>query len=780
MGKLLKKIGQCMAKHKWAAIIIWLVALLGFGTIVAKLGSNYNESLSISGIPSTEIQSTLKKEFHQDTDHGTLQVVIKTKDKKGLLQPKTEQAINSAVTKAKKKPHVASVTNPYQEQKFSKDLTTTYATVTYDQKTNSVTPATIHKTQQAFKTLDDQKGVEVEYTGTVSIHPMRVNEIAELIGVAIAFVFMMVLFRSFITAGLPIISAVTGLALGLIVIGIGSNYFETASVAQSLAMILSLACGIDYALFIINRYRTNRATQNDYLTALGDAMGTAGSSVLFAGITVIIAVSGLSLVGIDFLTQMGLAAAVGVAFAILSAMTLLPALISLAHRHIKPAKEEPHHRKNKSGIVEHTIIKHPFVTAIASVLVLIAFAIPSGHMRLGMPYNGALPTNQTERKAYDILSDKFGEGINGQLIVVAKLDKNASPQEKQQTVMKITDHLSNMKYVKMATPGMISGGGKVGSGQSGMQQGQQPQPGQMNNSQQPGSTTNAAQQSAKQKQMAGQGQPGQQASAAQQQMVLQQSGGKLPDGNYAVFMVIPTHGPESVKTDKLAHNIKKYSKTTEDEMNTKLILTGSNAINIDIVQKLNHAIPIFAGIVMALAFVLMMLVFRSFIVPLVAMAGFGMSLLASFGALTAVMQDAVMHTVFGISKGAPIIAFLPVIAIGILFGLAMYYEVFLVSRIREIYLLTGDTTEAVRIGMRENAKVIITAGLIMISVFGSFAVTTNPTSKSIGLALAFGVFFDAFIVRLIFVPAMIKLCGKWNWIFPGMRTSKIEQQKREK
>lgn len=743
MGKLLKKIGQCMAKHKWAAIIIWLVALLGFGTIVAELGSNYNESLSISGIPSTEIQSTLKKEFHQDTDHGTLQVVIKTKDKKGLLQPKTEQAINSAVTKAKKKPHVASVTNPYQEQKFSKDLTTTYATVTYDQKTNSVTPATIHKTQQAFKTLDDQKGVEVEYTGTVSIHPMGVNEIAELIGVAIAFVFMMVLFRSFITAGLPIISAVTGLALGLIVIGIGSNYFETASVAQSLAMILSLACGIDYALFIINRYRTNRATQNDYLTALGDAMGTAGSSVLFAGITVIIAVSGLSLVGIDFLTQMGLAAAVGVAFAILSAMTLLPALISLAHRHIKPAKEEPHRRKNKSGIVEHTIIKHPFVTAIASVLVLIAFAIPSGHMRLGMPYNGALPTNQTERKAYDILSDKFGEGINGQLIVVAKLDKNASPQEKQQTVMKITDHLSNMKYVKMATPGMISGGGKVSSGQSGMQQGQQ-------------------------------------ASAAQQQMVLQQSGSKLPDGNYAVFMVIPTHGPESVKTDKLAHNIKKYSKTTEDEMNTKLILTGSNAINIDIVQKLNHAIPIFAGIVMALAFVLMMLVFRSFIVPLVAMAGFGMSLLASFGALTAVMQDAVMHTVFGISKGAPIIAFLPVIAIGILFGLAMDYEVFLVSRIREIYLLTGDTTEAVRIGMRESAKVIITAGLIMISVFGSFAVTTNPTSKSIGLALAFGVFFDAFIVRLIFVPAMIKLCGKWNWIFPGMRTSKIEQQKREK
>lgn len=709
MGKLLKRLGEFMAKHKWTAIIVWLIALIGFGTAAAKIGSNYNESLSISGIPSTEIQSTLKKEFHQDTDHGTLQVVIKTKDKNGLLNPKTQKAITNSIANAEKKPHVDFVTNPYQSKQFSKDLTTTYATVTYNQKANSVTPETIHKTQAAFKSLDHQKGVQVEYTGTVSIHPMGVNEIAKLIGVAIAFIFMVILFRSFITAGLPIISAVIGLAIGLLVIGIGSSYFETASVAQSLAMILSLACGIDYALFIINRYRTNRVTEDDHIKAIGMAMATAGSSVLFAGVTVIIAVAGLSLVGIDFLTQMGLAAAVGVAFAILSALTLLPALISLVHKHIRPANNQTGKHKQKAknnGLVEHTIIRHPFVTVIVSALVLLGFAIPSGHMRLGMPYNGALPTNQTERKAYDILSDKFGEGMNAQLITVAKLDKNATPDEKQQDVMEITKHLSEMKYVKMATPGMMSNSGK-----------------------------------------------------------------------YAVFMVIPTEGPESVKTDQLAHHIKKYSNTTEDKMNTKLVLTGTNAINIDIVEKLNKAIPIFAGIVMALAFVLMMIVFRSFIIPLVAMAGFGLSLLASFGALTAVMQDAVLNTVFGISKGAPIIAFLPVIAIGILFGLAMDYEVFLVSRIREIYLLTGDNTKAVRTGMKENAKVIITAGLIMISVFGSFAITSNPTSKSIGLALAFGVFFDAFIVRLIFVPAMIKLCGKWNWVFPGMRRSKIEYKK---
>lgn len=708
MGTLLKRIGMFMAKHKWTAIMIWSIALIGFGTAAAKLGSNYNEALSISGIPSTEIQSTLKKEFHQNTDRGTLQVVIKTKAKNGLMQPKTQAAVAQAIKHAQHKAHVASITDPYQTKQFSQDLTTTYATVTYDQETSAVTPATIKKTQRAFKALDQRSDIQVEYTGTVAIHPMGVNEIAELIGVAIAFVFMIILFRSFITAGLPIISAVVGLAVGLIVIGIGSNYLDTASVAQSLAMILSLACGIDYALFIINRYRNNRATENDHIKAIGDALGTAGGSVLFAGVTVIIAVSGLSLVGLDFLTQMGLAAAVGVFFAILSALTLLPALISLAHRHIKPvrptakAQAKPH-----QGLAEKTIIGHPFMTALISVLVLIGFALPSGHMRLGMPYNGALPTNQTERKAYDILSAKFGEGMNAQLIAVAKLDKTASAQDKQHAVAKITQHLSQMDHVKMATPGMVS-----------------------------------------------------------------------ESGRYAVFMVIPKAGPEAVSTDKLAHNIKHYSATTQRELNTKLILTGTNAINIDIVEKLNKAIPVFAGIVMALAFVLMTLVFRSFVIPLFAMAGFGLSLLASFGALTAVMQDGFMHTLFGISKGAPIIAFLPVIAIGILFGLAMDYEVFLVSRIRESYLLTGDNTQAVRVGLHENAKVIITAGLIMISVFGSFAITSNPTSKSIGLALAFGVFFDAFIVRLIFVPAMIKLCGKWNWVFPGMHRSKIDQVKK--
>lgn len=758
MEKILKSIGEWVAQHKFWAILIWIVALIGFGTTASQLGSHYNQSLSISNIPSTEIQSTLKKEFHQDTDHGTLQVVIKTKDKKGILKPETQKVINQAVQKAEKKPHVASVTNPYQAKMFSRDLTTTYATVTYNQKTNSVSTDTIHKTMSAFKKLGQQKGIQVEYTGTVSIHPMGINEIAELIGVIIAFIFMLILFRSFVTAGLPIISAVIGLAAGLMVIGIGTNFFETASVAQSLAMILSLAVGIDYALFIINRYRTIRAKENNYVKAIGKAMQTAGASVLFAGVTVIIAVAGLSLVGIDFLTQMGLAASVGVLFAILSALTLLPAIISLAHKHIKPAKvvtENPKESKNK-GIVEHTIIKHPVTTIIATLLILVGFAIPANHMRLGMPSNGALPTNQTERKAYDILSDKFGEGINGQLIVVAKLDKDASRQKKQQDVMKIAKHLAGMKNVKMATPGIISGGhsqqsaaGMMGGGQQGSDQPSNPQ------------------------QAGGQAQQTGQQPTMSQQATAQQ---KLPNGRYAVFMLIPKEGPEAISTDRLAHAIKNYSKATESGMNTKLILTGSNAINIDIVEKLNKAIPIFAGIVMALALVLMMIVFRSFVIPIVAMLGFGLSLLASFGTLTTVMQDAAFHNLFGISKGAPIIAFLPVIAIGILFGLAMDYEVFLVSRIREEYLLTGDNTHAVRVGMRETGKVIITAGLIMVSVFGSFAVTTNPTSKSIGLALAFGVFFDAFIVRLIFVPAMIKLCGKWNWVFPGGSTTKIEQQ----
>lgn len=707
MDKYLNNLGQWVARNKFKTLLVWLLALAAFVIGVVQMGSNFETNLKISGVPSTDIQKTLEKEFKQNGDAGTLKVVVKSQHKGDILKPEMQKAISTAVEKAQKDTkHVKTVTNPYVAKTISKDLTTTYVDVTFKQDASVVSQQTIKKVKKAFSNVKDKNGVKVAYTGSVDVTPRNLGVMSELIGILIAFILLLVLFRSFIAAGLPIISAIIGLGAGLLVVTIGSNIWTIASVAQTLSIMIGLAVGIDYALFILNRYKLALGDEKDREKALGLALATAGSSVLFAGVTVIIAVSGLSLVGVDFLAQMGIAAAVGVAFAVLSALTLLPAMISCAGRFIKPTIAKKSKKNNKNGMINRTIIKHPFVTAVLSVLVLLGIALPATHMRLGMPYNGSLPTNRTERKAYDIISDKFGEGVNAQLVTVAKLDKSDTIKQKQEKLQKIYNKVSKMKNVSFVTPAQLS-----------------------------------------------------------------------PSKKYALMVIIPKTGPESVKTDKLAQRVNNYSKETKKNLNTTITLTGSNAVNIDITDKLNKAIPIFAGFVIILAFILLMAVFKSFVIPIVAMAGFGLSLFASFGFATLVMQDGWMNQFFGISKGAPLLAFLPVIVIGVLFGLAMDYEVFLVSRIREEYLLTGDNDRSIQVGIKESGPVIITAALIMIAVFGSFAISTDPTIKSIGLALSFGVLFDAFVVRLTFVPAMIKIFGRLNWIFPRTNFSKFSKDK---
>nr|MCH9869403.1 MMPL family transporter [Serratia marcescens] len=243
------------------------------------------------------------------------------------------------------------------------------------------------------------------------------------------------------------------------------------------------------------------------------------------------------------------------------------------------------------------------------------------------------------------------------------------------------------------------------------------------------------------------------------------------DGKYALMLITPTKGSEAKQTTDLVNKIKDYSDTTKSKYDAKITLTGINAVNLDITAKLNNATPIFVATIMILAFLLLMVVFRSFVVPVVAMVGFGLSLLASFGFTTLVIQEGFMKDVFGVSKGAPLIAFLPSIVTAILFGLAMDYEVFMVSRAREEYQKTGDNDRAVTVAMQDSGPIVVTAALIMIAVFGSFALNSDPTVKSLGLALAFGIFFDAFFIRLLFVPAMLKLFGKINWAFPGKKNS---------
>ncbi|QBO36240.1 MMPL family transporter [Periweissella cryptocerci] len=691
MQKVLKRWGSWVAQHKWPVIIIWLVMMLGLGVGFAKVGSNFNPELKISGLPSTEIQKPLEKDFGQKTSNGSLKIVIKAHDKTTLMTPKMQATVAKTVTdlQAANK-SIKGVSNPYQTKVFSKDLTTTYLDVSFSKQARHYTYDQIAKLEKIAKHNLKFAKVEVEFSGNVQVSKPMAEGTSEIIGMGIAFVLMLILFRAITAAWLPILNAIIGLGAGLLIVSLGTNVFDVAKVASTLAIMIGLAVGIDYALFIINRYRVEKQHMDNYVEAIGNAVGYAGSSVLFAGVTVMIAVAGLSFVGIDFLTQMGLASAISVLFAILSALTLLPAMISLFHQQVAPKRQS--HKVVKQSRIANVIVKWPAVVAIAGILILGGLAVPATHMRLGMPSDAAKPANMTERKAYDIMTDKFGAGINAQIIGVVKTTKDMQPTDLQ----KITSDLNQTKGVAMATPAQLS-----------------------------------------------------------------------PNGKYALLMIIPTTGPTSDKTSQLVHRLRDYGTTLKDETGLRLSLTGTNVVNIDIVNKLNKAIPIFALIVIVLAFILLLIVFQSVLIPFVAMVGFGLSLLATFGFTTLVMQDGFLKNIFGIGRTAPLLAFLPVIAIGVLFGLAMDYEVFMVDRIREEYLLTGDNVKAVQVGVKESGPVIITAALIMVAVFGSFVFTADPTIKSIGLVLAFGVLFDAFIVRLSLVPAMIKLFGRLNWWLPG-------------
>ncbi|GED35357.1 MMPL family transporter [Weissella hellenica] len=500
---------------------------------------------------------------------------------------------------------------------------------------------------------------------------------------------------------------------------------------------------------------------------MGVTLASAGSSVLFAGITVIIALVGLSLVGIDFLTQMGIAAAVGVIFAVLSAVTLLPALISLLRKFVKPSDKVVKATKvKKDGVITKSIINHPIIMVVISVIVLGAFMLPVTHMRLGMPFDGALPKDSTQRQAYDMTADKFGDGYNATLVGVVKLDTSNSDAQNKQILTKATNHIAKMDNVKMLAP--VVDEEAVAKYKSPAMQEKIKADGQKY-------VQAKVMDFMKSKPTAGQAEQQQiiQKATQEYQAKIKQEAQKaalsgIPaqiskNKKYALVIVMPKTNTASAKTETLAQKINSYSDSLQKSDNTKITLTGNNAVNIDISEKLNNAIPMFTGIVMALAFVLLMFMFKSFIIPLMAIVGFGLSLFASLGLTTMIMQDGL----FNISEKAPILAFLPVIVIGIIFGLAMDYEVFMVSRIREVYITTGDNKRAVKAGLQESGPVIITAALIMIAVFGSFALVQDPTIKAIGISLASGILFDAFFVRLIIIPATIKIFGKANWYFPG-------------
>lgn len=695
MAKLLYKLGKFIAKNKWVSILAWLIVL---GVIITPLMINspkFDDDITMNGLKSLDTNDKITKEFHQDSQKASMKIVFHSDKKNGITDKDTKKDIEKALDNIKQDDdYLQNVSNPYDSHQVNDDKDTAIATVNYVVNQTALQDSSKKIIDRELDDVKADHNLKIEQTQGGSMNS-EVGGSSELVGIVTAFIILLITFGSLIAAGMPIVSALIGLGSSVGIIALLTFIFDIPNFTLTLAVMIGLAVGIDYSLFILFRYKEVRKRGLEPVEAIATAVGTAGSAVIFAGVTVMIAVCGLSLVGIDFLAIMGFASAISVLFAVLAALTLLPALISVFHKRIK-IKDKPEKNKDpKNHPWAKFVVGKPIIAIIISLLILIAAALPVSGMRLGIPDDSLKANNTSAHKAYNLITDNFGAGYNGQIVMLVNTKDGGSKKDIQQDLNNIRDDIKDMDNVdKVASP-------------------------------------------------------------------------QLNDNNhYALISIIPEDGPNAQSTNNLVYDLHDYNKTAKEKYDFNTEISGQSVINIDMSEKLNEAIPVFAGVIVLLAFVLLVFVFRSILVPLKAVLGFVLSLLATLGFTTLVMQDGFLGSLFGVENTGPLLAFLPVITIGLLFGLAIDYELFLMTRVHEEYSKTGDNDHSIRVGIKESGPVIVAAALIMFSVFIAFVFQEDSAIKSMGISLAFGVLFDAFVVRMTLIPALTKLFGKGSWYIP--------------
>ncbi|PAF34356.1 hypothetical protein CHH69_16210 [Terribacillus saccharophilus] len=712
MSKFLYSLGKWSALNKKKMISIWVLLLVAIGAIGVILKPTFTESMTIPNTPSEKALDVIGEEFPSGPDRAKIRVIFGDEDT--LTYETGQRIVTDTLNEIKQDKNVESIANPFEGGTVSEDGSVAYADVTYKQGADDVPESSIDHLKDSLKTAQSD-GVQTELSGDITLSSLEIGGTSEVIGVIIAFVILAVTFGSLIIAGLPIVTALIGLGVSTSVTLIGTQFFDLASTSLSMAGMIGLAVGIDYALFIFMKYREFLRTGMDRYEAIGRANGTAGSAVVFAGLTVIVALCGLMVVGIPFLSVMGITAAISVLFGVLVSLTLVPAIMSIAGKKMYP-KINKKKEQTDTNFWGRFVTKNPIKLSVISILVLVIISIPVLHLELGLPDNGMKAEDSPERQAYDLMADGFGEGFNGQLTVVADASNvdgdKAAAFESSVEDLKQLDHVANVSA---------------------------PIPNE--------------------------------------------------NGGFAIIKITPEKGPNDITTKELVKDVRDLT-----DNNMEMLVTGSTAVNIDISDRLNEAIPVFAILIVSFAFVLLVVVFRSLLVPLVAVLGFVLTLTATLGLCVWILQDGNMINLFQIPEEGPILAFLPILAIGILFGLAMDYQVFLVSRMREEYMQTKDPTLAIQAGLKHSGPVVTSAALIMIAVFGGAIFAPDATIKGMGIAQAFGVLFDAFLVRLVIVPSVMKLMGNAAWYLPKwldriipnidieghQLTKDIESQKSEK
>ncbi|WP_175638360.1 MMPL family transporter [Metabacillus schmidteae] len=701
MAKILFKIGNWAVNHSKKIIGASIGVLVILVVIALSMGPSFEENMSIPGTESEKALKAVERAFPQPEDvGGEVQLVFKAPEGETLESEDVANKMKDVLDQIKKEDKmVVSTATPIDLGNLSTDKKIGFATVVYDVPSAEVTDKSKEIVLDSIEITRDA-GIQTELAGSVAFSEIEVGGITEVLGVVVAFVILALTFTSFLVAGMPILTAAIGLGIGLMLILIGTNMFEITSFSLTLAAMLGLAVGIDYALFIVSRFRQQLTRGYSVKESVAIANGTAGSAVVFAGITVIVALLGLAVADIPFLTAMGISAAMCVLIAIFIAVIVVPAILGLMGHKIGPNRKNGLLQKMK-GSSQKTdsnkwgkfVTKRPLLVTILGIGLLTVITLPFFHMELGLPDNGTKSDETTERRAYDLLSEAYGPGYHANLVIAAKIQKNT--EDPQDALNNVIEQLEELPNIKSLTPPI------------------------------PGAT-----------------------------------------GDLYIMNLTPEKGPNDLETKELVTSIRNKSELILKEQNIEVMVTGATAVNIDISQKLNDALPLFAALIVGFAFILLVLVFRSILVPLKAVLGFLLSLGATLGFIVFVIQDGNLLNIFGLPTASPVLSFLPVIVVGILFGLAMDYEVFLVSRMREVYSHTGDARKAILAGMKDSGGVVTAAGLIMISVFAGFMFAPDPIIKQMGLALTFGVLFDAFIVRMAIVPAVMSLMGKAAWYLP--------------
>ncbi|WP_324794049.1 MMPL family transporter [Streptomyces cyaneofuscatus] len=699
MATFLYKLGRLTFRRRRYVALIWvaLLALAGFGAASASTAAS--SSFSIPGTEAQRAFDLLEQRFPGSNAEGaTARVVFKAPEGEKVTDAENKGEITGIVKELQSgSDQVAGVADPFEAKAVSEDGSTAYISVSYKVNSMELTDETRDALEGAGKDAQSS-GMKVEIGGD-ALQVMPHTGTAEIIGVAIAAVVLVITFGSLIAAGLPLVTALVGVGIGVSTITALASVMDLGSTTSILAMMIGLAVGIDYALFIVSRYRAELAEGREREEAAGRAVGTAGSAVVFAGLTVVIALAGLAVVNIPMLTKMGLAAAGTVSIAVLIALTLVPAALGFAGKRIMgrkarkaaEAENRPEAKPNMGTRWARFVLRKPVWVMLVGVLGLGIVAVPAASLEMGLPDDGAQPKSTTQRQAYDTLSDGFGPGFNGPLLVVVDAKNSSDPKAAADQVAKKVESLGVAAVVPPAF--------------------------------------NKA-------------------------------------GDAATITVIPKDRPSSHATEEVVHDIRDAGKGIEADTGAEVLVTGATAMNIDFSQKMNDALLPYLALVVGLAFLLLMLVFRSILVPLKAALGFLLSVVAALGAVVAVFQWGWLGSLFGVEQTGPIMSMMPIFMVGVVFGLAMDYEVFLVTRMREAYVHGESPGQAIVTGFKHGARVVTAAAVIMMAVFAGFIGSSEQMIKMIGFSLAIAVLFDAFVVRMAIVPAVLALLGRKAWWLP--------------